>query len=237
MKNIILAVLLASIGTTASALPTVFSNGKQLTEAEILLRIEQGKMPTIIGNQTYEDGKFIAATDSKNPVVKAVAEIKIKMVERANNQDKKREVREAQEAAWVALGNTKIEWSARSEALYNEFINGFLSKDYFADGANAEEAEMFRSIVIGADYATQADFLNGSYGIDAYTRENIQEAVKAINAIEDDAAHYQAIRYAQGDVTYAIKLNVENGIDNWELNGNDYHMDPTDVRPDLGLDK
>ena len=235
-----MAVAATLLATSVQAAPLVFSNGKQLTEAEILLRIEQGKMPTIIGNQTYEDGKFISATDSKNPVVKAVAKMKIAMVERANSQDKKREVREEQQAAaqaaWVALGNTKIEWSARSEALYNQFIEGFLSKDYFADGANAEEAEMFRSIVIGADYATQADFLNGSYGIDAYTRENIQAAVKAINAIQDDAAHYQAIRYAQGDVTYAIKLNVEGGITNWKLNGNDYHMDPTDVRPDLGLD-
>ena len=57
-----------------------------------------------------------------------------------------------------------------------------------------------------------------------YTRDLMQAGVNEINAIMDDAEHYQAIRFAQGHVTYAIKLNTPGGTSNWDLNGDDYHI-------------
>ena len=238
MKNIILAVLLASIGTTASALPTVFSNGKQLTEAEILLRIEQGKMPTIIGNQTYENGKFIAATDSKNPVVKAVAEIKIKMVERANNQDNKREVREAQEAAWEALGNTQIEWNDAFKERFMNGVNYSLDNEstyeiYYETEQGQLDVAAYKAALDGITYAEAEAGWNLMYGsTDPLTRADLQTIVKNINALEGTTElvtegyregftlFEAAVDDLRGATTYAFKKT--SGLENFDRYGDKY---------------
>ena len=112
MKKLILAAVAASIGSSAFAGPLVFSNGVQLTDVQIVERQKEGKLPAIVGNSFFEDGKFVMAADSKNPEVRKVQKVREAVRKQKKTKIQKRIDRAPAEAARAAAYKAAVEAEA-----------------------------------------------------------------------------------------------------------------------------
>ena len=187
MKKLILAVVAASIGSSAFAGPLVFSNGVQLTDAQIIERTEEGNL---VGNWTVEEGKLIAAADSKKPEVRRKQAVQEAKREYADNQDTKRDVRAAYAERNRMIGESIIDIPAETLAEIERWVKPFID-------AQTEEtqAKYIKQLTALKTVNDAREFFNEAYGTDA---DNV-EFFAAIQPKGGDNA--EAEGYAIGGAT------------------------------------